>query len=218
MIQLNLKLRTLGLGVILLMVLPACHQQSSSHYLKNGSAKYQLQNFQGAIVDLDRAVELDANNAEAYYLRALCYSNINELDKAEVDFSKTISLQADYKEAYFNRAFYIYQKNGSYQKAIEDYNMFLQLKPSEYVAFALNNRGWSEYKLGMLNEALRDINQSVKKSDQNDLAFRNKAIVLFAMDSLDAACLSYQKAIELGFVSDKSEPLLDSLNLHCISE
>lgn len=214
----NLKHLLFSLSLILLFTLQACNKQSPSHYLKNANAKYQLQNYQGAIIDLNRAIELEANYPEAYYLRALCFSNLDDLENAEADYSKTISLKSDYKEAYFNRAYYIYQKNEAFQKAIEDYNYFLMLKPEKYVAFALNNRGWSEFKLGKYAKALDDIDQSIRKNSQNNLAHKNRALVLFAMDSLDAACKSYENAIQLGFVPEINEPLIDSLDIWCSNE
>jgi len=215
MIQLNLRPLIFVFSLALIISLSACHQQSSSHYFKNGSAKYELKNYNGAILDLNKAIELDSVSAYAYYLRALSYSNLNKTEQASTDFNRAIRLDPKFKDAYFNRAYYIHQQNGEYKKAIEDYNTFIGLKPSKYVAFALNNRGWSEYKLGMLDKALEDINSSIRKNAENPLAYKNKAVIYFSMDSLDAACDFYQKAVQLGFSSHEKDAILDSLYLNC---
>ncbi len=56
--------------------------------------------YQSAIQDLTRAIELDPNYAEAYYLRGIDYMAKKEYDKTITDLGKAVGLGASEKEAY----------------------------------------------------------------------------------------------------------------------
>lgn len=185
--------------MIFVLALYSCHRQSPSHHLKNGSAKYQLKDYSGAIGDLDEAIRLKENYKEAYYLRALCLVSLNRFNKAAADFDKVIEIDPYFKDAWFNRAYYIKQNSGDYKAAINDYNRFIELSPGGDHSFALNNRGYAKYKLNDLDGALKDIDNSISLNMGNSYAYRNRALVYISLDSITPACQDIQTALDLGF-------------------
>jgi len=197
------------------ILLFSCNQESATFHFKNGLAKYNLEDFYGAIKDLDKAINLKNDHTEAYYCRAICYINTDDPDKAITDFDKVIELDPAYEDAYLNRAFYIKDKKGDYKGSIEDYNKYIKLNKKGDNSYALNNRGFAKYKLGELSEALEDIDQSIILNPQNSFAFKNKALVLLAMDSLDLACESLQKSNDLGFTTKFGNEVEDLINQYC---
>jgi tetratricopeptide (TPR) repeat protein len=206
---------SLTLIIITSALLFSCTEESSSHYFKNGSAKYSLKDFKGAIKDLDRAIELQKDYAAAYYVRAICYGELGEANKANIDFSKVLELNPNYKEVFVNRAYYVKAQNNDFEGAINDYNRFIELNAEGNNAFAFNNRGFANYKLGNHSQALEDINSSIRIDPKNSYAFKNKALILIALDSLDNACSNLNKAIELGYNTEYDDEVQKLMVEYC---
>jgi tetratricopeptide (TPR) repeat protein len=81
-------------------------------------AKGNLEDYEGAITDLNTCISLDSVYVAAYYARAYWNEAMEKFDNAIHDYSKTISLNADYNEAYLPLAF-VLNKKGEKQKACE---------------------------------------------------------------------------------------------------
>ncbi|MCF8369600.1 MAG: tetratricopeptide repeat protein [Bacteroidales bacterium] len=71
---------------VVIFIISSCNQKSPTYHFKNGLAKYNLKDYTGAIKDLDQAISLKDDQAEAYYCRAICFIETNEPDKALLDF------------------------------------------------------------------------------------------------------------------------------------
>ena len=73
-----------------------------------------------AIADYNKALELDPKDATAYNNRGFTYDNKGDYDKAIADYDAAIRLNPEYARAYNNRGF-TYDKKGDYDRAIADY-------------------------------------------------------------------------------------------------
>ncbi|MEZ5197050.1 MAG: tetratricopeptide repeat protein [Bacteroidales bacterium] len=205
----------LSLLIVLLIGFSSCRQNSPQHFFKNGSAKYQLKDYSGAIKDLSEAITLDPDYADAYYVRAICHSELSQTDQALNDFNKVIELDPGFKDAYVNRAFYVKEKKGDYEGAILDYNKFIELNTNGDNAFALNNRGFSKYKLGLFEEALTDVDKSIQFDPKNAFAYKNRALIFIEMDSINKVCSDLNRAIELGFTQNYGNEASDLQRQYC---
>lgn len=73
-------------------------------YYNNAITKYNLEDFTGALSDLNEAIEMKPDYAEAYFSRGLLYGKeMHKYNKAIKDFNKAIKLNPNYAEAYYNR-------------------------------------------------------------------------------------------------------------------
>jgi len=185
--------------LIIVVSISSCSEKSPTHYFKNASAKFSLKDFNGAITDINKAIELQNDYTEAYYVRAICNGELGNIEIAAVDFDKVLSLDPNFQDAYVNRAFYVKEPQKDYEGALADYNKFIEINTEGSNAFAYNNRGFVKYNMGNYSEALDDINKSLKIDNQNSYAYKNRALIYIAMDSLEIACISLNKAIELGY-------------------
>ena len=70
-----------------------------------GSAHVLLGEFDKAIDDFNRAIDLDPDYARAHYNRASAYLGKLDYQSATADLSKAIHLKQDYMEALHNRGF-----------------------------------------------------------------------------------------------------------------
>ena len=59
--------------------------------------------FDKALADLNKAIELTPNSAEAYHDRGWAYLLKGDLDEAVADFNRAVDMEPSYAEAYCNR-------------------------------------------------------------------------------------------------------------------
>jgi len=185
--------------IITVFITSSCSQSSSSHYFKNGNAKYSLKDYKGAIKDYEEAIKIDPGFAKAWYGKAICESILRKYDKALTDFDKAAELDPSNKDIVFNRAYYVKQKTGDYKGAIEDYNYYINSFKKNDDAFVYNNMGFCKYKLDDYESALSDINRSLELNPNNPMAYKNRALVFLATGKTENACNDLHKSLELGF-------------------
>ena len=61
-------------------------------YLHRGDAYFEKEEYDKAIAEFSRAIELDPNYAEAYYKRGVAYLRKDKYDEAIADLTKAIEL------------------------------------------------------------------------------------------------------------------------------
>ena len=77
--------------------------QTSKEYFNRAVAKYNLLDYEGAIADYTKAIELNPNYAEVFFNRGMCKAFLQDFRGAIADCTKAIELNPNYAEAYFNR-------------------------------------------------------------------------------------------------------------------
>jgi len=125
----------------------------SSKYYNSGNAYYKRGDYDRAIEDYSKAIELDPKYAAAYNARGLAYVNKGDYDRAIEDYNKAVELEPKYANAYYNRGWAYYNK-GNYYRAIADYTKAIELD-SKY-ANAYYNRGLAYRALGKESKAQRN--------------------------------------------------------------
>jgi len=89
-------------------------------YFKLGNTYHGLGDYQQAIKDFNRAIELDPKLAEAYWGRGNTYHELADYQQAIKDFNRAIELDPMFAEAYRCRG-NTYNELGNRQQAIEDW-------------------------------------------------------------------------------------------------
>ncbi len=85
--------------------------------------------FELAVGDYNKAIELNPKDAASYLNRGRAYSGKKNYDQAILDYNKTIELNPQDSTAYFNRAD-VYEKKGNVQQAVGDYQKAVELDAS----------------------------------------------------------------------------------------
>ena len=83
--------------LLLTITLNSCIQGTSKEYFDSGSAKQKLKDYQGAIFDFSKVIEINPYDAMAYYNRGLAKIKNNDKNGACLDVRKAIEL--GYEEA-----------------------------------------------------------------------------------------------------------------------
>jgi tetratricopeptide (TPR) repeat protein len=100
-------------------------------YYFRATSRMMLNDFQGAILDLDFSIALNNPPKPSYLLtRGAAFAITQSYKEALRDFSMLISLYPDYSQAYFNRGF-IYRMQGSYARALHDFEAYERLNPDD---------------------------------------------------------------------------------------
>jgi tetratricopeptide (TPR) repeat protein len=134
-------------------------QIQSITYENRGIAKYNLEDYKGAIEDYTRAIKLNPNRAGTYYNRGIAKYNLEDYKGAIEDNDKAIELNPSNAWTYNNRG------NakcglGDYKEAIEDYTRAIELDPNERLFYS--NRGNVKKRIGDMFGA----NEDFKKAEE----------------------------------------------------
>lgn len=101
------------------------------YYLDNGIYNFQQGNFELAIENINKSLELKNDWAIPYFYRGAAYDAMEEYDEAMLDYTKSIQLDNRMTDAYYNRAKIILSrkdiKNPDIKKAINDLEKALEL-------------------------------------------------------------------------------------------
>lgn len=107
-------------------------------YNNRGIAYSRLGLYQKALDDLNTAIGLKPDYADAYSNRGIVYSRLNCHQLALEDFNKAVQLNPDFADLYNNRGV-AYAKLGNYQSAIDNFSKAIELNP--HYSDALSKRG-----------------------------------------------------------------------------
>ena len=128
-------------------------------YNNRGMAYGEKGDYDHAIEDYNRAIDLEPDYADAYHNRGVAYHQKGDYDHAIVDYDRAIELKSNYVIAYYSRGV-AYGDKGDYDHAIEDYNRAIDLEPD--YASAYHNRGVSYYQKGDYSCAIEDYNRAIE--------------------------------------------------------
>ena len=105
-------------------------QDEAVGYSNLGNNYYGIGDYQEAIKDFDRAIELDPKLAGAYWGRGKTYHELGDYQEAIKDFDRAIELDPKLGGAYWSRG-KTYQKFGNQQQADEDLKTAAKLPDEE---------------------------------------------------------------------------------------
>jgi Tfp pilus assembly protein PilF len=136
-------MRYISLQLLCALVLTAyaAHAQnptSADDYSQRGIARFEKNDFEGAIADFTKAIELKGQQLEfCYYFRGIALYRLGKLDDAVADLSKAITLK-QHPRFYDDRGNLLAQK-ADFDGALADLNKAIELEPK--YAKAYGDRG-----------------------------------------------------------------------------
>jgi lipoprotein NlpI len=142
----------------------AIAQSSAVDYFNRGVIEKANDDFDGAIADYTRAIELDPTYAAAYSNRGSAKQAKGDLDGAIADCNHAIELDPKDPMAHKYRGVAKKEK-GDLDGAIADYNRAIELDPK--FAAAYFHRGIAKQAKGDLKGAIGDINGAIERNNQD---------------------------------------------------
>lgn len=164
------------------------------HYYKRAEYYSMLQNFNQALADYNKAIELDKNYILAYF------------GKAGLEFRLAMLIQSEREHTYeFNAGSLRPQQEDLYdttllgkpnENALKDYDHVIGLDPDFY--FAWYNRGYVKCMQGDYWGAISDFTRVIELKPDCSEAYYNKGLILIFLNLKAVGCCDLSRAGELG--------------------
>jgi tetratricopeptide (TPR) repeat protein len=181
---------------------------------------YAFGEYKAAVAGFSAVLKIEKNDYESFVLRGIANLKLKQYETVLSDFEQAIALNPNYSFAYEARAdYYTYTLNNEFAKAVEDYSKAIDLMTAEKKknnqAFLYNNRGFANYNLGKFDEAILDIEQSLKLSPKNSYAYKNRALVYSKKGDKTLMCQDLEKAESLGFTEKYGNEVVELMKGNC---
>ncbi|MBJ7880987.1 tetratricopeptide repeat protein [Gelidibacter salicanalis] len=178
----------------------------SDEYLQLAKVKYKSSKVMEAMENVNKAIELDKNNSDAYFFKGLIYFDNIEGNKefsegsqtwATMDeFNKAISINSKNPEYFLKRAS-LYNLINQKEDAILDLQKVSELQPTnsqtlrELANILIDSEEYSN--------ALQVLDTLIIKITDDAQLFLERAMLKNKMGDKNGACSDYKKAEKLGF-------------------
>ena len=143
----------------------------SAHH-NRGVAYYEQQNFEQALADYTKAIEINPDRGSfAYCNRGGVYRGLGEFEKAIADYTTAIKLSPidDLScDAYYNRG-NVYRGLGEFERAIADYTAAIKINSDFILPYCF--RADTYRKLGKFEKAIADYTRSIELNPTGDPAY-----------------------------------------------
>ena len=163
-------------------------------WYKTGHQKWLDGDYQGAITDCTKAIELDSDFYLAYLRRGTAYSALSQFEQALQDYNRVIQLKSDFASAYNNRG-NLYTQMEKLEQAFPDYERAIQLMPDNDHYYV--NRALAYSRIGQLIKALEDIHIALRLNPDYALAYNNRAAVWMLDKNQVEALKDIKQALKL---------------------
>lgn len=121
-----IKVNSIILLIGILFLSKVSFSQTSRDFYESGVYQIQLQDYNAAIKEFNKAIELDSANVNAYLLRGDSKDELKDYKGAIDDYSKAIKYNTKFKDAFYNRGC-TYYKMGDTTNACLDWNSAMNL-------------------------------------------------------------------------------------------
>jgi len=166
----------------------------SEEYYNRGLTQYVTGQYDQAISDYTKAIEIKPTFAEAYNNRGLAYEKKGKYTQAISDYTKAIEINSTFAEAYNNRGT-AHAEKGKPDLAISDYNKALEINQKD--ADVYFNRGRAHFDIGQYDRAISDYTKAIELKPTLAKAYSSRGTTYIAKGEPDLAISDYNKALEI---------------------
>ena len=127
-----------------------------------GWAYYQKNEYDRAIADYNKQIEMSPRHQMAYNNRGVAYARKDQHDRAIADYTKQIEISPRHDHAYRNRG-NAYMSTEQYDPAIADHTKQIEISPRHDHAYS--NRGIVKFYKGEFKGAAADLLRAIELRD-----------------------------------------------------
>ena len=165
-------------------------------YFGRASARWSLNDLEGARSDYDAVLALEPDNEEALMWRGSARAEMGDLDGGLEDLNRTLSINGMTNRAHVQRAWIRYTR-GELDEAMKDVDRELAMDPKD--PYAINIRGRIKAARGDFDGAIADHTQAIRRMRDVDAhvargdARRAKGDLTGAVDDYNSALKDSEK-------------------------
>jgi tetratricopeptide (TPR) repeat protein len=167
--------------------------EAKPHY-NRGLAYLRKSQYDEAIIELNKAIEVYPRYALAYNDRGVAYLRKKQYDRAISDFTKALDINPSHHHAHYNRGI-AYLDKRNYDEAISDLNKAIELDPTNPEIYY--ERGFAHLLKNQNDKAIADFNQAITLNPRYAKAFNDRGWGYVRKRQYDQAISDFSKAIEI---------------------
>lgn len=187
-------------------------------YYYRGIVNVGLKDYQAAIRDYDKALELNPKFFIALVERAKSKRSIRDYGGSVSDFDLAISIRPGDKTLYNDRG-WVKSSSNDYSGALADFSKAIALQSDFFEAYM--NRAFLKTKMKDFIGALDDYTAALKSSPSSVEVYNYRAETMVLMNNFGGAIIEYQKLIAVNpdnYQAYNSIGLIKSRNLRKVQE
>ena len=185
------------------------HVRAAAYY-SLGEEKSDAEDYAGAIVEFDKAIELNPAYLRAYYERSRAQFYLGDPDSAVASCTQILEIDPHEVDAYYGRGT-IKASLDNYAEAILDLDKAIELDAQH--ANAYRNRGGVKFRFGesesasgnakeaqrLYEEAIADCDKAIEidPQDADTYNIRGAAKLALDVDDFEGAILDFSRAIQM---------------------
>ncbi len=169
--------------------------QNAKDLTQKGRELYEKNEFMEALLNLNKALEIDPSYSPAYYLRGNIKDNFEDRHGAMKDYNIAVEKNPKFADAFFARG-NVKMKLQDYYGAIADYSSAIGINENYIEAYF--NRGRAKQFLLAYEDAINDCTKIIQINSRNVDAYYMRGILRINFGDLKNGCLDLSKAGELG--------------------
>ena len=139
-----------------------------------------LKDYNNAVADYTRALDISSKNLLAYFWRGYSYNELKDYKNALKDYNTLIEMNPNYSiNSYFNRG-YANAFLQNFDAAIADFTKFINTEQKNVNAYIY--RAWTYESIGDYKNALADFDKALELDPQNENIKVNRQRILDKMN------------------------------------
>ena len=167
----------------------------SNQKIKEAWKFYEAGDYNNAIKFLDEAIQLNPDNALAYYGRGTVYGEgLKKYGLAIQDYDKAIQLNPNFIEAYAFRST-AYAASSKFKQAIIDADKAIQINPNSVEAYIARSIAYATS--GQFRQAVIDVDKAIQINPNSAEAYTFRSFFHRALNNFNQAIADATKAIKL---------------------
>ena len=171
------------------------HPDSTSQYRERADEAFQKSEYEEAISNYNRAIELDQNDVVAYCNRGIVKYQLGQYQAAINDFDEAIYWGDNDAYTYFLRGISKYMSE-QYTAAIDDYDEAIRRAPDQ-VSYTYRWRGFAKAALEQHTSAIDDFDEALLQNPDNAHDYFQRGISKYALEQYTAAIADFDEAIRI---------------------
>ena len=170
-------------------------QTTAKDYTQRGRDLLEKSEYVEALVNLNKAIEIDPNFSAAYFLRGNIKDNFDDRHGAMKDYNMAIEKNAKFADAFYARG-NVKMKLQDYHGAINDYTAAITINENYVEAYFA--RGKAKQFLLAFEDAINDCTKIIQIKPKSADAYSMRGLLRIEFGDTKNGCLDLSKAGELG--------------------
>ncbi|MFZ6014284.1 MAG: tetratricopeptide repeat protein [Bacteroidota bacterium] len=183
------------LGACMFFLTVMVFAQTAKDFTQKGRELYEKRDYMEALLNLNKALEVDPNYAPAYYMRANIKDAFDDRHGAMKDYNSAVEKNPKFSDAFFARG-NVKMKLQDYYGAIDDFTSAITINENYIEAYF--NRGKAKQFLQAYEDAINDCSKIIQINPKSMDAYYMRGILRIDFGDMKNGCLDLSKAGELG--------------------